>query len=92
MPKAKIVINHQTVQQYLDGGGGIDKLLTEHANRVLSAAKANAPVRTGEYQRSLRTWLTHTDRAVARVGSDSGHAWIVEHATGNLARALGAKK
>ena len=67
---------------------GVTAMLAAEAAQVLARAQAGAPVRTGEYRDSLRAWVDHTDRAVARVGSDVDHALAVEAETGNLVRAL----
>lgn len=69
---------------------GIASSLRGPAELVLAAAKANAPVATGEYRNSLKLVEEISgDRAVARVTSDAPHAMIVEANTGNLARSLG---
>jgi hypothetical protein len=64
--------------------------LTSRAERVLSAAKASAPRDTGAYADGLHIVQDTTDRAVVRVAGSTDHDWIVEHQTGNLARALDA--
>ena len=56
-----------------------------------SAARASAPVASGEYAGSLHIKQDTTDRAAVRVGSDVPHALVVEANTGNLARALDAR-
>jgi hypothetical protein len=63
--------------------------VTQRAERVLAAAKAAAPVATGEYRDSLHIEQATTDRAVARVVAGTDHGAIVEANTGNLSRALG---
>ncbi len=84
----KTVLHHAEIGAWLRSGEMAAAMLAE-AEPVLARAQAGAPVRTGEYRGSLRAWVDHTDRAVARVGSDSDHALAVEAATGNLVRALG---
>lgn len=86
MPKAKL--NHTEIGAWLRSGEMAAAMMAE-AEPVLARAQAGAPVRTGEYRDSLRAWVDHTDRAVARVGSDVDHALAVEAETGNLVRALG---
>lgn len=70
----------------------VRSILTDYAQPVLAAAKASAPVATGEYRDSLHIEQIETDRAVVRVASDSDHAWIVEAKHGVLARALDAAR
>lgn len=67
-------------------------MLTDKAEDVLAAAKASAPVDTGEYRDSLGIVQDTTDRAVVRVASTAPHGMIVEAKTGNLARALDAAR
>lgn len=62
--------------------------MASRAERVLAAAKAGAPVATGEYQAGLHMEQVVTDRAVARVAGGTDHDFIVEANTGNLARSL----
>ena len=64
--------------------------LTDRAERVLSAAKASAPVASGAYRDSLHIVQVTTDRAVVRVASNAPHAFVVEANTGCLARSLDA--
>lgn len=65
--------------------------LTERAERVLAAAKSNAPVGpTGDYKAGLHIEQHTTDRAVVRVAGSTNYDWFVEANTGNLARALDA--
>lgn len=81
-------LNHREVQSYLDGDHGVENMLEESAQRVLSAAQSSAPVRSGDYRDSLHIETDHTDRMVKRVVSDAPHAFVVEANTGNLSRAL----
>lgn len=69
---------------------GVRAMLHRHAEPVLSAAIAGAPVQTGAYRDSLRIMDGTTDRAVVRVGAGVAYAAVVEASTGNLARALDA--
>lgn len=63
-------------------------VLEPYAQRVASAARASAPVDTGEYRDSIITVSATTDRAVERVVTTAPHGMVVEARTGNLARAL----
>lgn len=82
----------------LDHGGmaallksdGVRSELTKRAGSVLAAAQASAPTETGSYRESLHIIQDTTDRAVVRIGSSAPHAFAVEAATGNLARAVDA--
>jgi hypothetical protein len=85
-----VKLNHETVQEYLDGEHGISDMLDQRINRVLSDAQMHAPVKTGAYRDSLKVETVHTDRMVKRVSSDVDYALIVEARTGTLARSLDA--
>lgn len=82
----------------LNSGGMSDLLksdevrdaLTARAERVLSAAQASAPVKTGNYRDGLRIIQDTTDRAVVRVAGTAPHSHLVEAQSGTLARALDA--
>ena len=69
---------------------GVRAELTARAGRVLDAAQAGAPVKTGAYRDSLHIAQGTTDRAAVAVGSDVPYALRVEAEHGVLARALGA--
>jgi hypothetical protein len=87
---AKVVVklNSAGVVELLNDPGVVDEL-ESRMSRVESAAKAGAPVESGDYQASIHMWTErHGDRSVTHVGSDVPYAMIVEAATGNLARAL----
>lgn len=88
MARSRVELNSSTIQEYLDGGHGVEALLQASASRVLSAAQAGAPVESGEYVGSLHIETVKTDRMVKRVVADAPHAMVVEANTGNLARAL----
>jgi Bacteriophage HK97-gp10, putative tail-component len=88
--KVKVVINDAGVIELLNDPGVVNEL-ESRMSRVESAAKAGAPVESGDYQASIRMWTErHSDRTVVKVGSDVPYAMIVEAATGNLARSLDA--
>lgn len=68
---------------------GVDRLTKERANAVLRAARATAPVKTGDYKRGLKITKTQSRyRNVYRVVGDDPKTLLVEAWTGNLARAL----
>lgn len=66
-------------------------ILDAAAEKVLSRARAGAPVNTGAYRDSLHAYRSRSRRAgvVLHVGSTVDYAMQVEAATGNLSRALG---
>lgn len=71
----------------------VEALTDAVGNRALSAAKANAPVDTADYQRGLH--LEHHEsrfRRTTRVVGDDDKTLLIESKTGNLARALKAAK
>lgn len=77
-------------QEFLDGQHGVESPLNRSATGVESAARATAPVDTGEYLDSIHIETDHTDRMVKRVISNVPYAMIVEARDGVLARALDA--
>ena len=89
MASTRVRLNHPGMAALLRDDG-VRAMLRTHAEAVLSAAVAGAPVQTGAYRDSLRIIDTTTDRAAVMVGSSVAYAREVEAATGNLARALDA--
>jgi hypothetical protein len=92
MARSTVIINHSTIQSYLDGDHGVEGMLEDSAQRALSAAQGSAPVASGAYRDSLHIETDHTDRMVKRVVSDVDYALVVEANTGTLARALDAAR
>ena len=86
---AKVTLNHGEVAKLLKSGG-VRAELTRRAVRVLAAAQASAPVKTGNYKAGLKIIQVTTDRAVVRVAGTAPHSHLVESQCGNLARALNA--
>jgi len=85
----KVKLNSRGMRELLTSSD-VRRMLAGRADRVLSAARASAPVKTGAYRAGLTSAPGTTDRAVHRVGSTARHAPVVEARTGNLARALDA--
>lgn len=85
----KVKLNSRGMGALLNSSD-VRSALTDRAERVLSAAKASAPVASGEYRDSLHIVQVTTDRAVVRVASSAPHAFVVEANTGCLARSLDA--
>jgi len=83
-----IVLNHEGIQEYLDGKHGVERVLEGEAEERLQRARTNAPVDTGAYRDSLHIETVHTDRMVKRIVADVDYALEVEANTGNLARSL----
>ena len=69
---------------------GVRADMLRRAERGAEAARATAPVESGDYRDSITAWSATTDRAVGRFGSNIAYADDVEADTGNLARALDA--
>ncbi|MSS84969.1 HK97 gp10 family phage protein [Actinomycetaceae bacterium WB03_NA08] len=68
---------------------GVQSLERQAAEKVLAAAKANAPYDTGAYQRGLRIEKAEARfRTVYLVTGTDPKTLLVESKTGNLARAL----
>ena len=87
MARGRVDLNSAGMEELLNSSD-VRAELTSRAEQALSAAKADAPVASGEYRDSLKILQATTDRAVVRVGSDAPHALVVEANHGVLARAL----
>lgn len=89
-----VTIRRQGVTFVIDGGdvvrsAEVSGVLRGFAESAASAARASAPVETGEYRRSIRVESAPTrNRARYRVVARTLHAVAVEARTGNLKRAL----
>jgi hypothetical protein len=86
---SRIVENHQGIGELLKSAE-VRAALTARAERSLAKAKADAPVKSGEYRDGLHLVQDTTDRAVVRVAGSTQHDWYVEATHGVLARALDA--
>lgn len=89
MAAAKVKLNGRTMAQLLKSDDVRDAL-TARAQRVLSSAQSDAPVKTGTYKAGLEIIQDTTDRAVVRVAGTAPHSHLVEARHGVLARALDA--
>jgi hypothetical protein len=78
--------------QELGQSAGVTGLVMKAAEQVAAAARASAPVDSGDYRDSIHTALKHQDRSVALVIADDPKTMLIESKTGNLARALKAAK
>ena len=85
----KIKLNHSGMASMLKSSG-VRSFVTERAERVLAAAKADPHDDTGAYESGLHIEQATTDRAVARVVSGDFKGHILEARYGILARALDA--
>lgn len=70
--------------------GEVRAFVTERAERVLAAAKADPHDDTGAYEAGLRIEQATTDRAVVRVVSGDFKGHILEAKYGILSRSLDA--
>jgi len=87
---SRIRLNSKGMDNILGSPAVVSKLRADAA-RVAAAARAAAPVDTGEYRDSIQVEVTRPhDRQVARVVARSPHALLVERDTSNLAKALAA--
>lgn len=81
---------------FFDGlmkSAGVEELTKQPAERVLSRAKATAPVDTGSYRDHLHIERRESRyRVVFRVVGSDPKTLLIESKTGNLARALKAAK
>ena len=87
MAKVKVKLNSPGMKSLLNDAG-VRADLTTRMERVLATAKANAPVKSGNYRDGLELVQDSTDRAAVRVVGRAPHSHLVESRTGNLARAL----
>lgn len=85
----RVKINSAGIREVLQSSE-VEAALVDIAEPIAATARANAPVRSGQYRDSIEVVVDHhKDRVVAHVTAKAPHALIVESATGNLARALG---
>jgi hypothetical protein len=89
MARTKVKLNSSGVDQVLSTAK-TRAALRPIVEQVAAAARASAPVESGEYRDSITVESVTTDRAVERVVARAPHALVVESRTGNLARALGS--
>lgn len=86
--KVRFVPNSRGINTFLNSRTA-ERAVSDPADRVVAAAQAAAPVRTGRYRNSIHKEFARTDRVVARVGSDLDYALALEAILGTLGRALG---
>lgn len=86
--KVRFVPNSRGIRTFLNSRTA-ERAITEPADRVLAAARASAPVRSGRYRNSLHKEFARTDRVVVRVGSDLDYTLALEALLGVLGKALG---
>ena len=87
MASTRVKLNHAGMAALLKSAG-VRAACAPFAERVLAAAKASAPVDSGEYRDGLHIEHDTTDRAVERVVGGSDHDLIVEANHGTLASSL----
>lgn len=87
MARTKVIIHHGGMAELLKSAG-VRARLTEAAQPVLAAAKADPHDDTGAYEAGLHIEQAVTDRAVVRVVSGDWKGHILEAEYGILARAL----
>lgn len=66
---------------------GIVSAVRGATERIAAAARANAPVDSGEYKNGIRTRLKYQDRVVGVVEATDEKSLIIEAREGVLARA-----
>lgn len=87
---AKVKIDNEYFSR-LGHSPKVTALIVSVAERVAAAARASAPVDTGEYRNSITVSVKSAARRnVALVTAEDPKAMFIESETGNLARALGA--
>ena len=84
----KVKMNIQGLREVLKSSE-TQAVLRSHAEKSAAAARASAPVDSGEYRDSIDVETrVHRHVAVARVVAHASHSMVVEAKTGNLARSL----
>jgi hypothetical protein len=84
-------INHAGMAELLKSDE-IRGFITQRAELVLEAAKADPHDDTGDYERSLHIEQDTTDRAVVRVVASDWKAKLLEAKYGILSRSLGRSR
>lgn len=70
---------------------GVRSFLTYEAGALAQTARSIAPVDTGDYARSITSYIVdHPTRAIGRVEAKINYGLVVEANHGTLVRALGA--
>jgi hypothetical protein len=87
MARTRIVLKSAGFEDMLKSSE-VRALLTDHAENVLSAAKADPHDDSGAYEASLHIEQATTDRAVVRVVASVPYAHVLEANYGILSRAL----
>lgn len=92
MADIRFVPNRSGIDE-LQRGPDLQRELRRRADRIADAARASAPVLTGEYRDSIHVEEEVVDgKAVARVVASSDHAIYVEAETGNMTRSFDAAR
>lgn len=86
---AKVKLNRAGVGAMLKSPEMAAEML-RRAEAVAAAARASAPVDSGEYQAGIHAESVTTDRAVGRAIASAPHSAIVEAKTRNLGSAIDA--
>lgn len=87
MAKVRVTLDSSGVLGMLSEAG-VRAALIERADRVVAAAKASAPVASGDYRDSIHRVSATESRAIEMIVADDWKSHIIESRTGNLARAL----
>lgn len=91
MAKVKVTVNQRGIAQLLNSAG-VQGDIADRGERILAAARADAPVESGEYRDNLHLEkVTRADGVEGvQVTSGTDHDIYVEAEHGTLARALDA--
>lgn len=89
MARFRVKLNSAGMRELLNAPA-LERHLLDRAERAAAAARASAPVESGEYRDSIHAETVHTDRVVGRVVADVDYAVAVEAATRNLGRSIDA--
>jgi hypothetical protein len=67
---SRFKLNSGGIQEYLDGGHGVEELLDRDAEAAADRARSGAPVDSGAYLASIHVETDHTDRMVKGGGAE----------------------
>jgi len=92
MPKSTFKFNDAVFDEILNSAG-VDRLTESVANEIASTARSTAPVDSGDYKAGIGVRKKRSShRPVYLVVGENWKTMIIEARTGNLVRALRARR
>lgn len=89
MARVKFVRNSAGYKEILNSEG-VGAMLLARVERAVPAARASAPVDSGDYRDGIEAEVVTTDRKVGRVVAKAAHSLAVESRSRNLGGAIDA--